>query len=83
MPGGHLILHLVDKSKFDPILPAGDPFDIVSPQNYAKKRITSTIVKFDDYDYKANFEEIPNTTDAILKETFKNESFVLSILHNM
>ena len=72
MPGGHLILHLVDKSKFDPILPAGDPFDVVSPQNYAKKRITSTIVKFDDYDYKANFEEIPNTNDAILKETFKN-----------
>ena len=23
-------------------------------------------------DYKANFEEIPNTNDAILKETFKN-----------
>tara|TARA_B100000902_G_C27279967_1_gene901149 strand:+ start:818 stop:1756 length:939 start_codon:yes stop_codon:yes gene_type:complete len=73
MPGGYLILHLVDKDNFDPIIPAGDPFNIVSPQKYAKKRITSTEVKFDTMDYKANFEIIPNTTNAILKETFKDK----------
>ena len=76
MPGGFLILHLVNRDKFDPILPAGDPFHIVSPQNYAEKRITTTNVKFDKFDYKANFEMIPanNDTDdvnAILHETFK------------
>ena len=76
MPGGFLILHLVNRDKFDPILPAGDPFHIVSPQSYADKRITSTNVKFDKFDYKANFELIPanNDTDdvnAILHETFK------------
>lgn len=76
MPGGYLILHLVNRDKFDPILPAGDPFHIVSPQNYAEKRITVTNVKFDKFDYKANFELIPvaNDTDdvnAILHETFK------------
>lgn len=76
MPGGFLILHLVNRDLFDPILPAGDPFHIVSPQSYAKKRITGTTVKFDQFDYKANFELIPsnNETDdvnAIFHETFK------------
>lgn len=76
MPGGFLILHLVNRDKFDPILPAGDPFHIVSPQSYADKRITTTTVKFDQFDYKAKFDLIPanNDTDdvnAVLRETFK------------
>ena len=66
----------MNRDKFDPILPAGDPFHIVSPQSYADKRITTTNVKFDKFDYKSNFELIPanNDTDdvnAILHETFK------------
>ena len=42
MPGGYFILHLVDRENFDPILPAGQGFLIVSPQKYAKERITKT-----------------------------------------
>jgi len=76
-PGGFLAVHMVNREKFDPILPAGNPFTIVSPQKYAKKRITTTTVKFDEFEYKSNFdikqtiesEDIPN---AIMKETFKN-----------
>lgn len=76
MPGGFLLLHLVNREKFDPILPAGDPFHIVSPQNYADKRITTTNVKFNDFDYKADFQRIPSNDDtddvnAIFHETFK------------
>jgi SAM-dependent methyltransferase len=70
-PGGYLALHLVDREKFDPILPAGDPFKIISPQSYAKNRITSTVVKFDDFDYKSNFEVFPNDDTAVLGEVFK------------
>ena len=54
----------------DPIIPAGDPFGVVSPQSYADKRITSTVVKFNDFDYKSNFELGPNDI-AIMNETFK------------
>jgi len=82
-PGGYLAVHLVDRDKFDPILPAGDPFGIVSPQKYAKKRITSTVVKFKGFDYKSEFEmedtagvNIAGDTDvanASLQETFKNK----------
>lgn len=73
MPGGFLILHLVDRDNFDPILPAGNQFLIVSPQKYAEKRITNTVVKFDKFDYKCNFELKDDI--ATLNETFKdNES---------
>ena len=54
MPGGYLIIHLVDKEKFDPILPPGNPLYIVSPQKYAKKRITKTKVTFNDFVYQSN-----------------------------
>lgn len=76
-PGGFLAVHIVNRDKFDPILPAGNPFSIVSPQKYAKKRITNTTVKFDEFEYKSNFdmkEMISSDTEpiAIMKETFKN-----------
>jgi SAM-dependent methyltransferase len=75
MPGGYLAVHLVDPREFDPIMPAGDPFYLVSPQNFAKERITSTVVKFDDFDYKANFELFDDRNgfiepNAVLHETF-------------
>lgn len=70
-PGGFMVLHLVDRDKFDPILPAGDPFAIISPQRYAKKRITSTVVKFKGYDYRSNFEYNPDKDEASLNEHFK------------
>jgi SAM-dependent methyltransferase len=76
-PGGYLAIHLVNRDKFDPIIPAGNPFNIVSPQKYAKKRITSTTVKFDEIEYKSNFdikENIINndSPNAFMIETFKN-----------
>ena len=77
-PGGYLALHLVDREHFDPILPAGDPFGIVSPQKYAKERITTTLVKFNGFEYKSNFEadteqEGTEEVNASLQETFKNK----------
>ena len=71
MPGGHLILHLVDRSKFDPILPVADVFGGVDPQKYSKKRITSTVASFDTHDYKANFKL--DGDNGIFLETFKNK----------
>ena len=77
VPGGYFSIHLVNRDKFDPIIPAGNPFSIVSPQKYADKRITTTTVNFDEFEYKSKFDlketvssiEVPN---AFLIETFKN-----------
>jgi SAM-dependent methyltransferase len=74
MPGGTLVLHLVNKDKFDPILPPGNPLMMVSPQKYAKKRITSTKVKFNDFSYSADFEPpSTGTTVAKFNEKFKSD----------
>ncbi len=72
-PGGYLIVHLVDRDKFDPILPPGNPLMYVSPQRYADKRITSTKVKFTDFSYSADFKLDSDKDIAKFEEKFKND----------
>jgi len=77
-PGGFLAIHLVNRDKFDPIIPAGNPLYLVSPQKYAKKRITNTIVHFDTIEYKSNFDikksvKNADSPNAFLVETIKNK----------
>jgi SAM-dependent methyltransferase len=71
MPGGYLIVHLVDREKFDPILPPGNPLHIVSPQKYAKERITHTKVTFNEFQYESDFKLESNNDLAIFEEKFK------------
>jgi SAM-dependent methyltransferase len=73
MPGGYFIIHLVDRKNFDPILPPGNPLLYVSPQKYAKERITNTKVKFTDFAYNANFELDEQNNIAKFTEKFKND----------
>ena len=71
MPGGYLIVHMVDRESFDPILPPGNPLYIVSPQKYAKERITKTKVHFNDFIYEANFNLDKDNDIATFDEKFK------------
>ena len=71
MPGGTLIVHLVNRDKFDPILPPGNPLYIVSPQKYSKERITKTKITFNDFVYSSNFELEPEKDVATFHEKFK------------
>ena len=73
-PGGKLVIHLVNKELFDPILQAADPLLLVSPQKHAKKRITNSIVKFENFTYKANFDLPKGGEVATFKETFIDDS---------
>ena len=70
-PGGYLVIHLVDRDRFDPILPPGNPLYVVSPQKYAKERITKTKVVFDDFDYISNFDLNKDQNIATFDEKFK------------
>jgi len=70
-PGGHLVVHLVNRDTFDPILPAANGLFIVSPQRYAKERITHSKVTFDDFVYTANFDLDPVANIALFNEKFK------------
>ena len=72
-PGGKLILHLVDPNKFNPIVPAGDPFDLINPHKYASKRITETEVEFNQYNYKAKYHYFENENKASFQEKILNK----------
>jgi len=74
MPGGYLILHLVNREQFDPILPPGNPLIFVSPQRYAKKRITTTKITFNDFDYSSKFDIKDDL--ATFTEKFKTKNKV-------
>ena len=71
VPGGYLIVHIVDREKFDPILPPGNPLYVVSPQKYAKERITKTKVQFNEFEYTSNFNLIRDKNLGIFDEKFK------------
>jgi hypothetical protein len=57
MPNGYLILHLVERNKFDAISPIGKSKLIMNPKNIAgSPRITNTIVDFGGFEYKSSFD---------------------------
>ncbi len=79
-PSGYLFLHLVDRDKFDTIIPGGKPPMFTAPQKYAKSRITDTIIDFIDFEYKASWKTVgkdsksgSGSDEMILKETFTDE----------
>ena len=72
-PGGYLVLHLANRDKFDPIVNAGDPLHLVSAQKYAKQRITNSLVKFKEFQYKANFDLDKSKNLATFDETLKDD----------
>lgn len=68
--GGVMLLHMVNRDEFDPIVPAGNPLHIINVQNYADKRITNSKVAFNDFDYQANFDCKPERNKAYFVEDF-------------
>lgn len=55
-PGSCLVIHVVNREKFDPILESASPFVAFSVQKYSKERVTRSKVAFDRFDYEANFQ---------------------------
>ena len=74
IPNGYLILHLVDRNKFDTIIPAAKPTLLTNPQKLVKNRITKSSVDFPTFSYDANYAFTPNNTKVVLTETFSNKN---------
>jgi hypothetical protein len=68
--GGQLILHLVDKKRFNTVVPVGHPALVDNPQKYVKERITKTNVDFGDFKYQAKYNIPEKCSSAELCETF-------------
>jgi len=75
VPGGYMFLHLVNPRRFDPIVPAGKPSFLSSPQKYASTRITDTVIDFADFKYKSayDFRKLDTTGDVTQTETFTDK----------
>lgn len=74
MPGGYLSLHLVNREKFNPILKSANPLMMISPQKYAKNRITESIIQFNDFHYKGDFKYNKDSNISSFEETIKDEN---------
>ena len=72
-PGGYLVLHLVNRDKFDPILNTADPLHLVSAQKYAKERLLKSLIKFKDFNYKAVFNLKKDDDKAKFVETITDD----------
>jgi len=70
-PGGYLVIHLVNRNEFDPILPTANGLFVVSPQKYAKERITKSKVTFNEFVYHAEFDLPTGSHIAKFNEKFK------------
>tara|TARA_B100001094_G_C18193720_1_gene809091 strand:+ start:2814 stop:3764 length:951 start_codon:yes stop_codon:yes gene_type:complete len=71
-PGGKLVIHLVNRDKFDPIINSANPLTLVNAQKYAKERLTKSIVKFKDFLYKASY--VSDNDMSYFYETFKDDA---------
>ena len=67
--GGKLVVEVVNKYKFDPILESASPFLGFSLQKYSKERIRKSKVVFDKFDYEAEF--VLSDPKAEFYETFR------------
>jgi SAM-dependent methyltransferase len=68
-PGGTLVVEVVNKYKFEPILDSSNPWIGFSLQKYSKERITKSKVVFDKFEYEADFEL--DDPRAEFRETFR------------
>jgi ubiquinone/menaquinone biosynthesis C-methylase UbiE len=68
-PGGALVVHFVNRDKFDPILESASPFTAFSVQKYSKERVTKSKVVFDKFEYSAEFSNSGSNSEFL--EVFK------------
>ena len=76
-PGGYLILHLVDRKKFDVNVPASKHVLFGSPQSFKDTRCTDSLVDFDGFKYKCSYKFHDS------KETTVTETFTDSLTGNV
>jgi SAM-dependent methyltransferase len=67
MSNGYLILHLVDREKYDATNLAGRPDFIKNPQLYSENRITDSNIDFGNVNYKSEYDF--SSERVVMKET--------------
>jgi ubiquinone/menaquinone biosynthesis C-methylase UbiE len=68
-PGGKLVVHVVNKHKFDPMLESSAPWLGFSLQKYSDERVVRSEVVFEKFKYSAEFDL--QDPAAEFRETFR------------
>jgi len=68
-PGGRMVIQVVNKHKFDPMLESASPWLFFSLQKYSDDRITRSEVDFDKFKYTGDFALMD--PKAEFRETFR------------
>jgi SAM-dependent methyltransferase len=55
-PGGYLVLHLVEPTEYNAIVPLGRPSNLSIPKTAGGKRVTDTSIDFLDFKYKSTYD---------------------------
>lgn len=74
IPNGYLIIHLVEKAKFDTIMPIGKSNLIFNPNAIHGSRINNTIVDFGGFEYKSSYNFKENENKVVLTEKFQDKT---------
>uniref|UniRef100_A0A6C0F170 Methyltransferase type 11 domain-containing protein n=1 Tax=viral metagenome TaxID=1070528 RepID=A0A6C0F170_9ZZZZ len=69
MPNGFLIVHLVDKDKYNPLAPIADKISLKNANLYNSSRKTDATIEFKDFEYATSHDVKPHN-HVIVKETF-------------
>jgi|TARA_B100000795_G_C22803607_1_gene443355 ubiquinone/menaquinone biosynthesis C-methylase UbiE len=76
-PGGYLVIHLVNRDKFNPTLKTADPFDLARIA-----QSTTSLIRFDDFRFKSQFKLVGDV--GSLEETITdNENKVRKHIHTL
>ena len=67
-PNGFVVIHLVDKKAFDPIVNPSSPFVLMDVQSHLDKRKTDSLVVFNKFTYKSNFNLLDKHRAAFEEE---------------
>ena len=72
MPNGFLILHLVDKEKYNPLAPMSEHVTLKNATMYGNSRKTDSKIEFKDFDYISSHEFKPDNR-VMVKESFTDD----------
>jgi len=72
-PNGYLIMHIVNKNKYDATVPAANPLYDSTPQKYSDKRLKNTTIDFINFTYD-NKVDFKRDDRVIVRETFTDKN---------
>jgi len=73
MPNGFLIIHLVDKAKYNPLAPIVDKVTFKNANSYNSYRKTDARIEFKDFEYTTS-HDMNHDNHVVVKETFTDSA---------